>query len=181
MSLTNQHIDQLLTQCKKGNQLAQMEVYNRYYQAMFTTANRILNNTEEAEDAMQEAFLTAFQKLDTFKGNASFGAWLKRIVVNNSISRKRKYLNLEELPENGLHLEDETETAIDKETLLQAESSRVLNTIATLKESYRQALTLHYFEGYDYEEMTEILQINYANCRTLVSRAKDSLRKKLSS
>ena len=56
--MTNHHIDQLIPLCKKGNQSAQMEVYNRYYKAMYNTALRIVKDTAEAEDVMQEAFLS---------------------------------------------------------------------------------------------------------------------------
>jgi RNA polymerase sigma factor (sigma-70 family) len=90
LSLTKQNIETLLVLCKKGNQLAQMEVYNRYHNAMFNTALRIVKDSAEAEDIMQESFLTAFNKLDSFNGEATFGSWIKRIVVNNSITQYLK-------------------------------------------------------------------------------------------
>ena len=90
MSLTNQNIEQLVELCKTGNQFAQLEVYNRYYKAMYNTALRIVKDTYEAEDIMQDAFLTAFTKLDSLKEAITFGAWLKRIVINDSIYRFNK-------------------------------------------------------------------------------------------
>ena len=86
MTLAKQHIDALLVLCRKGNQLAQLEVYNRYQNAMYNTAVRIVKNSAEAEDVMQESFIAAFSKLDSFKGTASFGSWLKRIVINKYCS-----------------------------------------------------------------------------------------------
>ncbi len=85
MTLTKENIESLLVLCKEGNQLAQLEVYNRYQKAMYNVAIRIVKDTAEAEDVMQESFITAFSKLDTFKGEATFGSWLKRIVINNGI------------------------------------------------------------------------------------------------
>jgi RNA polymerase sigma-70 factor (ECF subfamily) len=75
---TNQHIDKLLQRCLNGEQSAQFEIYTRYYKAMYNAALRILKNNFEAEDMMQESFLTAFSRLSTFKGEVAFGAWLKK-------------------------------------------------------------------------------------------------------
>jgi RNA polymerase sigma-70 factor (ECF subfamily) len=80
----NLHQD-LLDGCKTGDQKAQFKIYKLYYKAMYNTSLRIVNNTMEAEDIMQEAFLSAFEKIDTYSGTVSFGAWLKRIVINRSL------------------------------------------------------------------------------------------------
>lgn len=180
MSHQKLHTEQLITLCKEGNQSAQMEIYNRYYKAMYNTAFRILKDSAEAEDAMQESFLNAFLKLDSFSEQVSFGAWLKKIVVNKSIYLYKKQQRKEEVPfDTILHkVEDNDGIASDEEfTSLQAQ--KVLQTLKTLKENYRVSLTLHLIEGYDYDEICSILDISYANCRTMISRAKESLRKKL--
>jgi len=80
----NIHQD-LIDGCRSGDQKAQFQVYKLYYKAMFNTSLRIVNNDMEAEDVMQEAFLSAFEKINTYSGTVSFGAWLKRIVVNRSL------------------------------------------------------------------------------------------------
>ena len=179
MNTTNQNIDLLLSLCKDGNQHAQLEVYKRYYKAMYNTALRIVKDTAEAEDVMQESFLSAFTKLDTYSGDATFGSWLKRIVVNNSISSYNKRIRRKEddLEDTIYKLEDEP--GITECDTSNFEVQRILKTMESLKENYRLALTLNLIEGYDYDEMSEIMGISYANCRTTVSRAKDSLRKKL--
>ncbi|MCR9182820.1 MAG: RNA polymerase sigma factor [Flavobacteriaceae bacterium] len=179
MSLTKTHIDDLLALCLQGNQFAQMEVYNRYYGAMYTTALRIVKQTDEAEDIMQEAFLTAFNKLHTFKGEASFGAWLKRIVVNQSISKSRKMEHNEEWEDYKMSAIAEEPFEDSNETYTELKSNEVLHAINDLKTNYSAVLTLHYIEGYDYEEIAQIMDISYANSRTLLSRARESLRKKL--
>lgn len=178
MALTTQKIETLLALCQKGNQLAQLEVYNRYNKAMYNIALRIVKNTAEAEDVMQESFIAAFRKLDSFKGESTFGAWLKRIVVNNSIVQYRRSQRYTELPENGLP-EESMEDGIADEDYNSLRSSQLMECLNELHDSYRSILSLHFIEGYDYEEICEIMEISYSNCRTMISRAKESLRKKL--
>ena len=180
MTLTKENIESLLVLCKNGNQLAQLEVYNRYQKAMYNVSVRIVKDTAEAEDIMQESFLTAFNKLDTFKGDASFGSWLKRIVVNNSITQYKKSQRFVPLPEGGLADQvDESTNGLAEEDYTSIKAGQIINCMNSLHNSYRQALSLHLIEGYDYEEICEIMHISYANCRTLISRAKESLRNKL--
>lgn len=180
MTLTQQNINSLLVLCNQGNQLAQLEVYNRYHHAMYNTALRIVKNTAEAEDVMQESFITAFSKLNTLKESATFGSWLKRIVVNNSISQFHKSKHFVSLSEEEIKEETEEDLFdVSSEDFTHLKANRVLKTIEELNDNYNQILNLHFIEGFDYEEICEILNISYANCRTLISRAKESLRKKL--
>ncbi|WP_317046421.1 RNA polymerase sigma factor [Pukyongia salina] len=157
-----------------------MEVYKRYQQAMFNISLRIVKDKAEAEDIMQESFITAFNKLDTFKGEASFGAWLKRIVINNSLTQYRKLNRYIMVSDEGISEEtEEDQYETDFEDYSGIKAKKLLECMGELHESYHRILNLHFIEGYDYEELCEILNISYANCRTLISRAKESLRKKL--
>ncbi|MDA9089636.1 RNA polymerase sigma factor [Maribacter arcticus] len=180
MSQKREHIDELLQCCMAGKQSAQLEVYNRYYKAMFNTALRIVKDTAQAEDIMQESFLSAFTKLHMFKGEVTFGSWLKRIVINNSIHQYRKQQKKNEvaLDEVMYKVEDNDGIASDH-VFTELKAQKVMETMKDLKDNYRISLTLHLIEGFDYEEISEIMNISYANCRTTVSRAKESLRKKL--
>lgn len=180
MTLTNQNIEQLLLLCKSGNQQAQMEVYNRYYKAMYNTAQRIVKDSFEAEDIMQNSFLTAFTKLDSINEIATFGSWLKRIVINNSIQYYKKNSRFQDvqLDEVLYKIEDNEGTTEDYE-FKNLKAKQVLETMSLLKDNYRTSLTLHLIEGYDYDEICQIMNISSANCRTMISRAKESLRKKL--
>ncbi len=177
MALTNEHINHLLELCKKGNSLAQLEVYNRYFLAMYNTALHIVKDTQEAEDVMQEAFITAFTKLDMFKGDASFGAWLKRIVINQSITKLRKQVFHQDIDNGRFQIIEGEEPDFTEISYAEIQAKEVVACLENLKENYRLILTLHYLEGYDYEEISEIMKMSYANCRTMLSRAKDSLRK----
>ncbi|QAA80582.1 RNA polymerase sigma factor [Aequorivita sp. H23M31] len=176
---TNLNIDDLLILCKKDNRLAQAEIYDRYQRAMFNVSVRIVKDPDEAEDVMQESFITAFDKLESFKGEAPFGAWLKRIVINKSLNHLKKSEKYAMLSEKNLrNLADES-YELDEEDYSKIKAAKVMESLAKLHTSYNRILTLHLIEGYDYEELCEILNISYTNCRTLISRAKDSLRKQL--
>ncbi|TXN36188.1 RNA polymerase sigma factor [Flagellimonas hymeniacidonis] len=181
MSHQNEHTDALLQSCLRGKQSAQLEIYNRYYKAMYNIAFRIVKDSAEAEDVMQESFLNAFTKLHTFKGDVAFGAWLKRIVINNSIYhyKKQQKTRAVDLDEVMYKVEDNDEVALNHNGYTELKAQKVMETMKSLKDNYRISLTLHLIEGYDYEEISDIMNISYANCRTTISRAKESLRKKL--
>ncbi|WP_373516180.1 RNA polymerase sigma factor [Pricia sp.] len=180
MSRKEEHIDTLIQRCLEGKQSAQLEVYNRYYRSMYNTSFRIVKNSDEAEDVMQESFLKAFTKLHTFKGEVAFGAWLKRIVINNSIQHYRKQLKKNEITlEDVMYKVEDNEASAPDHASTELKAQKVMATMNRLKDNYRISLTLHLIEGYDYEEVSRIMNISYANCRTTISRAKDSLRKKL--
>ena len=147
---------------------------------MYNTSLRIVKDTAQAEDIMQESFLSAFTKLHTFKGEVTFGSWLKRIVINNSIHQYRKQQKKNEvaLDEVLYKVEDNDGIASDH-VFTELKAQKVMETMKDLKDNYRISLTLHLIEGFDYDEISEIMNMSYANCRTTVSRAKESLRKKL--
>ena len=181
MTPTKLNTEQLIELCKSGNQSAQLEIYNRYYKAMYNTAFRIVKNSFEAEDIMQDSFLLAFTKLKSLKDVNIFGAWLKRIVINNSIHHYKKNIKNNEVPLDDVLYKVEADfSGIDTNyDFTNVKVKEVLNTMKTLKDNYRVALTLNLIEGYDYEEISSVMNITNANCRTTISRAKDSLRQKL--
>jgi len=180
LSHKEEHIATLLQQCLEGNQNAQLAVYNQYYKAMYNISLRIVKQTDEAEDVMQESFLKAFTKLHTYKGEVAFGAWLKRIVINNSIQHYRKQQKMKEVGlDEVLYKVEDNEVGVPDHAFTELKAQKVMKTMSRLKDNYRISLTLHLIEGYDYDEVSRIMNISYANCRTTISRAKVSLRKKL--
>jgi len=181
VTLTKLNIEQLIELCKSGNQSAQLEVYNRYYKAMYNTSLRIVKDSYDAEDIMQDSFLLAFTKLDTLKDVKTFGAWLKRIVINNSIYHYKKNSKYANVPlDDVLYKVEENNDGIDSDyEFTNLKAQQVIQTMKTLKENYQICLTLHLIEGYDHEEICDIMNISHANCRTMISRAKGSLRQKL--
>ena len=177
MKVASQHTNTLIEKCKKGDQSAQFAIYKQYYAAMYNVALRIVSDRFEAEDVMQESFLSAFTKLDSFSGKVTFGAWLKRIVINNSITALKKNSRFETEPLEKVDLIKQHEEGQDY-TLLNA--TDILSKVSQLKSNYKVALTLNLIEGYDYEEIAQIMNISYENSRTTVSRAKNKLRQLLS-
>ena len=176
MKEVNQDINQLLGGCKKGDAKAQFAIYNLYYKAMYNAAFRIVNDSYVAEDVMQESFLSAFTKLDSFSEQVTFGAWLKKIVINKSITALKKNHKFETVP-----YEKVTISAVEEDDSNYSDLNvhEILRQLSTLKDSYKVALTLNLIEGYDCEEIAQIMDISYENTRTTISRAKNKLRKLL--
>ena len=141
--------------------------------AMYNVAYRILKDRFEAENIMQEAFLAAFTKIHMYKGKVTFGAWLKRIVINKSLTQLKKNNRYSEIKMEVIPTENEEEKTIDYKTL---NTSKVNDCLQSLKENYRIILNLHFIEGYDYEEIAQILNYTNENVRTTVSRAKKKLK-----
>ncbi len=167
----------LIEQCKSCNRKAQMALYGKYCNGMLIIANRYLRDTAAAEDAMQEAFIKAFQNLGQFSGEVTFGSWLKRIVINTCLdSIKAKKLELESLNEEVFKIVDDNEdwTIADEATI-----SEVLAAIETLPNNYKLTVKLFLVEGYDHQEISEILQISENASRTYLHRGKTKLKEKL--
>jgi RNA polymerase sigma-70 factor (ECF subfamily) len=162
----------LIDACKAGDRRAQAELYRLYAKAMYNVCVRIVGNTAEAEDVLQEAFLLVFAKVGLYRGDSTFGAWLKRIVVNTALNvvRKRRLALVE--------LDGEAEVADEphpdeEETLLQV--AQVRQAIQLLPDGYRVVFSLYLLEGYDHNEIAEILGISVSTSKTQYNRAKKRL------
>ncbi len=165
----------LIEKCRKQDQKSQMQIYKLYYRAMFNTCLRITSNSSDAEDIMQESFLDAFQKLDQYSEEGSFGGWLKRIVVNNSIDYVNKHQLQTEYKEHLEIVEDQSTDFEEKEIRLKD----IRTALKRIKDEYRIIISLFLFEGYDHEEISEILNISYNLSRTRYSRAKRKLQEEI--
>jgi len=164
----------LIDRCLDEEQDAQFEIYKLYYKAMYNTSLRIVADRTDAEDIMQESFLTAFRKLKHYKGDVSFGAWLKKIVINRSLDylRKRK-VQFEELNAN-LPVTDEMPDSNENFTV-----DEIKTAIFELPDGYRTVLSLILLEGYDHEEVAEILGVRNVSSRTQFFRARQKLKELL--
>ncbi|HER09039.1 MAG TPA: RNA polymerase sigma factor [Bacteroides sp.] len=164
---------ELIAGCMRGERNAQFEIYRRYQAAMYHTALRIVGDPDDAEDVMQEAFLKAFTRIRTYRGEVSFGAWLKKIVIHKALDflrSKRDHTPLEEVGEMEDSSEEETGNGD-----IHLEVELIKRAVACLPEGYRVVLSLILFEGYDHEEVSEILNISNATSRTQYHRAKKKL------
>jgi len=158
----------IIKACINGEEIAQMQLYDNYCDAMYTIACRYLNN-EDAKDAMQDGFIKAFSKLDTYIPEYSFGAWLKRIIINQCLDfLRQKKIETTRYSEDNLKIIDdenwEFDISIAKET--------IINAISKLKEQYKLIITLYLIEGYDHEEISQILKIPVKTSRTQLHRAR---------
>jgi len=170
----NLHQD-LLDGCKSGDQKAQFQIYKLYYKAMYNTSLRIVNDMMEAEDIMQEAFLSAFEKIDTYSGTVSFGAWLKKIVVNRSLDALNKRKAVFEDIDSHIGIRDESYEDNARNEEVDVKVEEVKEAIENLPDGYRIILSLYLLEGYDHDEIAEILGINSSTSRSQLSRAKQKL------
>jgi RNA polymerase sigma factor (sigma-70 family) len=164
---------ELIELCRRGDQKAQFEIYRLYHVAMYNTTLRIVGDPADAEDVMQEAFLKAFTKIRTYRGEVSFGAWLKKIVVNKSLDflrLKKIQVSLDEVGE----VEEIADEPVDIADVT-PKVDQIRKAIRALPEGYRIVLTLILLEGYDHEEVAGILRISNATSRTQYHRAKKKL------
>jgi len=170
----NLHQD-LLDGCKEGDQKAQFQIYKLYYKAMYNTSLRIVNDRMEAEDIMQESFLSAFEKIEMYSGTVSFGAWLKKIVINRSLDTlgKRKAV-FEDIDSHVGIRDDGPEDSLRSEEI-DTRIGEVKEAIEKLPDGYRIILSLYLLEGYDHDEIAEILKISSSTSRSQLSRAKQKL------
>jgi len=172
----NIHQD-IIDRCKKGEQTAQFQLYKLYYKAMYNTCYRIVSDEMEAEDIMQEAFLKAFDKLDTYSGKVSFGAWLKRIVINHSLDQiKKKKLDFKNVEEYPHEIKEEKE---EQENDISEQIEEIKSGVDQLADGYRIVLSLYLLEGYDHDEIGEILNISASTSRSQYTRAKNKLKEHL--
>jgi RNA polymerase sigma factor (sigma-70 family) len=169
----NIHQD-LIDRCAKGDSKAQFEIYGLYYRAMYNSSLRIVASAAAAEDIMQEAFLTAFSKLGTYRGEVSFGAWLKKIVINRSLDYLRKTKVLFDELYGELQIADDEEEELDGITV-----EEVKTAISSLPDGYRIVLTLILIEGCSHEEVSRILGVRNVTSRTQFSRARQRLKEVL--
>jgi RNA polymerase sigma-70 factor (ECF subfamily) len=166
--------DELVERCKQGDTQSFQTLYRQYSKAMFNTSLRIVNNTADAEDVLQESFLDAFRSLHDFHYRSTFGAWLKKIVINKSINILRKRRNdLVDMESTELQAVPE-EDGINEEEI-QYRVEEVKKMITRLPDGYRTVLSLYLLEGYDHEEISQILNISHNTVRTQYVRAKQKL------
>ncbi|MFM8347946.1 MAG: RNA polymerase sigma factor [Bacteroidota bacterium] len=160
----------LIQQCLNGDQAAYAELYGRYSRAMLNTAFRVVNDREAAEDILQESFISAFRNLGSYRADSSFGAWIKRIVVNRSISwlRQQRTVSLDQADDVAAEPESEGPD-------FPCTAEQVRTAIFQLPDGYRTVLSLYLLEGYDHEEIGQILGISESTSKSQFSRARKKL------
>ena len=169
----------VIESCMKGDVRAQYQLYSLYSRAMFNICYRMTNQREEAEDLLQESFSYAFSKLGSFRFESSFGAWLKRIVVNTCINHLKK--KRVDLVYTEHHNDPAPEEDFADHAEIQFRVDSVMKAMGRLPEGYRIVFSLYLLEGYDHKEISEILGITESTSKSQFLRAKQKMKEILMS
>jgi RNA polymerase sigma-70 factor (ECF subfamily) len=175
----------LITECLRGRTAAFGELVRRYQDRLFNTVYRLLDNADDAQDVVQEAFLSAYQSLNSFKGDSLFFTWLYRIAINTAISLKRKQrvaVSISTASEEGHVAEpvDASEYAQPGHALEKAEEERrIQSALNRLSQEHRAVLIMKDMEGLKYEAMASVLQVPIGTIRSRLHRARLELREVL--
>ncbi len=178
MSMKEKYVEKyqdLIQSCRKNDRHAQLNIYKLYYKAMYNTSLRIVNITADAEDIMQDSFLEAFLKINSYNGDGSFGSWLKRIVINKSLDFLKARQSRMSLGQKIMEMEEQNREEDIASTDIDAKMEEVKLAFEKLPDNYRIILSLFLMEGYDHQEIAQILNTPYGNVRTRYSRARQRL------
>ena len=170
------NVNKLIKGCLIGDQKAQMHLYDKYCNAMYNISCRYLQNDEDAKDAMQEGFIKAYANIANYKNDFSFGAWLKRIIINQCIDvLKKRKIEYRSIDSESLHMIDDDDWDMD----IAISKTQIINEIEQLAEKYKLVLKLYLLEGYDHEEISQILRIPIKTSRTHLRRGRLQLKELL--
>jgi len=174
----------IIKKAKNGDHDALTELVSSYSERIYNLALRILRNREDAEDVLQETFLTVLQKLDTFDGRSNFFTWLYRIATNASLMKlRKKKLVFTELPDSPRHPEEKfVDWSQDPSLNIQnKEVKKIIDeSISQLSEIYRTVFILRDIENLSIKDTSKILNITEENVKIRLRRARLFLREKIS-
>lgn len=163
-------LDQLIEKCKSNDTKAQGELYKLFSGKLFSTCLKYSRNYVEAEDNLQDAFLTIFNKIEQYKYKGSFEGWLKRVTVNTVLQRYRNEKVFDIINENII---EDVEIEIDEE---QVSIDFLLKSIQELPDRYRLVFNLYVLDGYSHKDIAEMLKINIGTSKSNLARARHILK-----
>lgn len=167
---------ELIEQCMQGNRKAQYRIYQLYSKAMLNVCFRMMQNKEDAEDMMQDAFTDAFRRMSGFRFESTFGAWLKRIMINRCINElRRKKTDLKFFDDMHVFAQKADEEANDYGLTV----DQVRKAMKELPSGSGMIFSLYLLEGYDHNEISEILNISVSNSKTQYMRARHRIKEVL--
>lgn len=167
----------IIEKCKRGNGRAQYQLYNLYARAMFNVCMRMMNSREEAEDILQDSFTDAFIRLKSFRYESTFGAWLKRIVINKCINEiNRRKVDLAFFDDMYYFEGREEESDLED---VQLSVKNVKKAMEYLPRGSRLIFSLYLLEGYDHVEISQILNISESNSKSQYMRARRKIKEVL--
>ncbi|MBZ9730447.1 sigma-70 family RNA polymerase sigma factor [Salegentibacter sp. JZCK2] len=166
-------LEELIHQCKKQDIRAQEKLYRLYSGKLFGLCLKYSNNYQQAEDNLQDGFITIFKKINQYEDKGSFEGWMKRIVINTTLQKHRKEKYFEIINENLL---EDPEIEIDDEEIT---TDFLLKSIQDLPERYRQIFNLYALDGFSHKEIAEMLNISVGSSKSNLARARQILKSKI--
>ena len=166
----NLSLNQLIENCKIDDTKAQGELYKLFSSKLFAICLKYSRNYAEAEDNLQDAFLTIFKKIEQYKNKGSFEGWLKRITINTALQRYRNEKVFDILNENTI---EEVEIDVDDESI---SIDYLLQIIQELPDRYRLVFNLYVLDGYSHKEIANMLNINIGTSKSNLARARQILK-----
>ena len=166
----NLSLDQLIENCKINDTKAQSELYKLFSSKLFSICLKYSRNYAEAEDNLQDAFLTIFKKIDQFKNKGSFEGWLKRVTINTVLQQYRNQKVFDIVNENII---DDTEIDIDEDAI---SIDYLLQIIQELQDRYRLIFNLYVLDGYSHKDIASMLEINIGTSKSNLARARQILK-----
>ncbi len=166
-------VEQLIKECKKQHPKAQEQLYRLYGSKLFSICLKYSNNYANAEDTLQDSFITIFDKIKQYKGKGSFEGWMKRITINTALQKFRKQKVFDIISEEQL---EEVEVDIDEETV---SLDYLLELIQQLPDRYRLVFNLYVLDGFSHKEISEMLAISTGTSKSNLARARKILKEKI--
>ena len=167
-------LDELILKCKKQDATAQGELYKQYNRILFAICLRYSPNYTEAEDNLQDAFITIFKKVEQYNGKGSFEGWMKRVTVNTVLQKYRKQRTFEIVDEG--QIEDEVVVEIESEDI---PLDFLLKIVQELPDRYRLVFSMYVMDGYQHKEIAEMLGISDGTSKSNLARARIILKNKI--
>lgn len=163
----------LIYRCKKQDRSAQEELYRLYAAKLFGLCLKYSGNRQQAEDNLQDGFVTIFEKIDQFKDQGSFEGWMKRILVNTALQKHRQQkvygiTNEDQIPEEEIEIETE-----------ELSVSYLLECVQSLPDRYRQVFNMYVMDGYSHKEIANLLKISEGTSKSNLARARMALKEKI--
>jgi len=161
----------LVERCRQGDRIAQKSLYENYAKAMYNVSLRIVNDTGAAQDILQDAFVDAFTKISQFRQDASFGSWLKRIVINKSLNHMKRSSRMVEIKEAGTMVTEEP-----NDDNIQYSMQHIKDAMDNISDGYRVVFSLFAIEGLSHREIAEELGITESTSKSQYLRARKRIK-----
>ena len=169
--------EELIRGCIREEATCQKELFNRYASRMLGVCNRYARNSADAEDIMQDAFIKIFDKIHQFKFEGSFEGWIRRIMVNTAL--KKYSLRRYDKEVVGYEIKDRDESGTEPSAYAHLTQKEILELINNLPDGYRLIFNLYVIEGFQHEEIAEMLHIQPGTSRSQLVKARTMLQKQI--